>query len=325
MGRDFGKETCPTNWGRRGRLLPTQNVLDSIVVYKYTNTMRRTKAHDYLRELGLNQLEVEVYIFLLPQPPTTAYRIAKSLGKPAANVYKAVESLSRRGALIVEDGPSRLCRPVPARVFLKRAVTTFNEISLAAEVALADTEFAPIDEHVYRVETVEQIYVHCREMIEKAKAVAVIDAFPIPLDRMRPWVEKAARRGVEVFVEAYEPIALGKARVTLIPVADSIVRQWNAQQLNLVIDGEESLMALLTKDGTGVLQAYWSNSLYLSCLHHGGRLCEQTLVRALEARRNGASPEEVMAVLESHPFFMNKSVPGQKKLIRRYSTTKEQK
>ncbi len=287
--------------------------------------MPRPKAQDLLRELGLNQLEVEIYIFLLPQPPMTAYRIAKGIARPAANVYKAVESLSRRGALIVEDGPNRLCRPVPARVFLKRAAKNFSEISLAAEEALAKTEVSPIDEHVSRVETVEQIYVHCREMLEKAKAVAVIDAFPIPLERMRPWVAKAARRGVEIFVEAYEPIALDNVRVTLIPVAESIVKQWNAQQLNLVIDGEESLMALLSRDGTGVLQAYWSNSLYLSCLHHGGRLCEQTLVRAIEARRKGASADEAIAILESHPFFITKPVPGQKKLNRRYSTTKEQK
>ncbi len=287
--------------------------------------MPRPKAQDLLRELGLNQLEVEIYIFLLPQPPMTAYRIAKSIARPAANVYKAVESLSRRGALIVEDGPNRLCRPVPARVFLKRAVKNFGEISLAAEEALAKTEASPIDEHVYRVETVEQVYSYCREMLEKAKVVAVIDAFPLPMEKMKPWVAKAVGRGVEVFIEAYEPIALDNVRVTLIPVAESIVKQWNAQQLNLVIDGEESLMALLSRDGTGVLQAYWSNSLYLSCLHHGGRLCEQTLVRAIEARRNGASADEVMSILESHPFFITKPVPGQQKLIRRYSTAKEKK
>ena len=287
--------------------------------------MRLSKAHDLLRELGLNQLEVEIYIFLLPQSPMTAYRIAKSIGKPAANVYKAVESLSRRGALIVEDGPNRLCRPVPAPVFLKRATMNYGEVSLAAEKALEKIEVSPIDEHVYRVETVEQVYAYCREMLENAKVIAVIDAFPIPLEKMSPWIAKAAKRGVEIFIEAYEPIALDAAKITLVPVAGKLVKQWNAQQLNLVVDGEVNLMALLTKDGTGVLQAYWSNSLYLSCLHHGGRLCEQTLVRALEARRNGASPDEVMSILENHPFFIAKPVPGQQKLNRRYSASKDPK
>ena len=298
-------------------------VLDILVVYIYTDNMIRSKVFDLLRELGLNQLEAEIYIFLLPQPPMTAYKIAKNIGKPTANVYKAVERLSRKGALIIEEGPGRTCRAVPARVFLRRAEQDYREISLMAQKVLKNVEVSPIDEHVYRVDSVEQVYAYCREMLDKAKVVVVIDAFPIPLQKIASLAADAVKRGVKVFIEAYEPITVEGAQIAFIPIADKLVSQWNAQQLNVVVDGEENLMALLTQDGSGVLQAYWSNSLYLSCLHHGGRLCEQTLVRALQARQSGVSPEEIMAIIENHSFFMTTSVPGQQQLSRRYAVKKE--
>lgn len=58
----------------------------------------KSKAIELLRQLGLNQLEAEVYAFLLPNEPMTAYAIGTALGKPTANVYKAIEHLARLGA-----------------------------------------------------------------------------------------------------------------------------------------------------------------------------------------------------------------------------------
>lgn len=286
---------------------------------------------DTLRELGLNQLEAEIYLFLLPHPPCTAYRIAKSLGRPAANVYHAVESLVRRGAVMVDQGDSRTCRAVPAEQFLKRAERDFLEMSQAARTQLAAIEAAPLDERVYRIETAGQVFEHCREMLDRARVVAVVDAFPAPLTLIRPWIETALKRGIEVHLEAYEPIDFPGALVAHASVVTpssgpaNALHQWRAQQLNLVVDGKENLMALLSLDGQTVLQAYWSNSLYLSCLHHGGRLCEQTLIHALEAARRGATADQLRTILEEHPFFLRSKVPGQRELVRRYAAPKSRK
>ena len=57
-----------------------------------------------LRNIGFNQLEAEVYLLLLAERSLTAYRIAKLLKKPSANIYKAVEVLLAKGAVLVEEG-----------------------------------------------------------------------------------------------------------------------------------------------------------------------------------------------------------------------------
>jgi hypothetical protein len=272
---------------------------------------------ELLRELGLNQLEAEIYLFLLPQPALTAYKIAKHLGKPAANVYKAVDVLARKGAVLLEDGDARTCRAVPAKQFLRRAEHDFAAFTKQAARQLSRVEAPPLEERVYRLETADQVYARCREMAESTTAVLVADAFPVALARIAPWLEAAAARGVAVYVEAYEPIEIAGARVTMSPVGTRPVAMWRAQQLNLVSDGRENLMALLNLRGEGLLQAFWSNSLYLSCLQHAGRLCEQTLIRALAAHERG---EDVVAVLQSHPFFLHSKVPGQEELVQRYAS-----
>ena len=60
-----------------------------------------------LMALGFTGLEAEIYAFLLGQSSVTGYRVAQALGKPAANTYKAIESLERKEAVLIGYGLKR--------------------------------------------------------------------------------------------------------------------------------------------------------------------------------------------------------------------------
>ncbi len=277
-----------------------------------------------LRNLGFNQLEAEVYVFLLSNPPMTAYRIAQHIAKPTANVYKAAEALARKGAIVLEEGESRVCRAVPVPQFRKRAERDYRAALQSAADALDHLEPPATDERVYRVESASQVFELAREMIgARVKKVAVIDAFPAALDRIADSVRAAARRGVNVFVEAYRPVEIPKASVVHAAVSVAATEHWRSEQLNVVIDGREHLIALLSRDLETVYQAVWSNSLYLSCIQHAGRLCEHTLVRMVAAADAGATPAEVVQILREHRFFVSADVPGQKELMDRFVESSE--
>ena len=98
--------------------------------------MTRASALASLRDLGFNDLEAEVYMFLLPSEPITAYRIGRAIGRPTANVYKAVESLARRGAVVIEEGEQRTCRAVPVVDLTKQLERAFRESLDRAKGAL---------------------------------------------------------------------------------------------------------------------------------------------------------------------------------------------
>ena len=217
---------------------------------------------DLLRELGFNQLEAEVYLLLLGGTPMTAYRVAKLLARPTANVYKAVETLSRKGAVMVEEGDNRTCRAVPAGDFLHQAERDFRRTARAAEDRLSRLQAPGEDDKVYRLESASRVFEVCREMLEfRAEKVAVVDAFPASLAAVRDSIERAAARGVSVFVEAYTPVEIAGASVVTAAISAGAPSQWCSEQLNVVVDGRELLMALLISDLERVFQGVCSLSL----------------------------------------------------------------
>jgi HTH-type transcriptional regulator, sugar sensing transcriptional regulator len=272
-----------------------------------------------LVELGLNELEAQVYLFLLSNRPMTAYGVARQIGKATANTYKAIESLARRGAVLVEDGENRQCRAVPAREFMAHLERTFSERTRATEATLASLQVETHDERVYKVESVPQLLERARQMIaERAERLITVDAFPKALERIAPSLRNAASRGISVYVQSYAPIKIEGAHVIVAPRGREAEAYWNSQQLNLVIDGREALIALLDNEFTQIHQALWSNSLYLSCLLHAGMTSEQTVHRLLEARTARDSTRRINAVLDEHRFFLNSDVPGQIELLARF-------
>lgn len=272
-----------------------------------------------LTNLGFNELEAEVYLYLLPNPPATAYAVGKALGRPTANVYKAVDVLARKGAVLVEEGDNRLCRAVPLADFLQQARLSFNQLAYKAELRLAHLQSAPPDERVYRIDSVELLFARARTLIEStAQTVVVIDAFPKALSLLQPSIAKAVARGIEVFVEAYTPVDLPGANVAHAAVAVDSPEYWGAEQLNIIADGKEHLLALLSRDLQQIYQAVYSSSLYLSCLHHSGRLCEHTLLRLFKSADEQANAETMRAILREHRFFSGSRVPGQIELLARF-------
>lgn len=276
----------------------------------------KSKAIELLRQLGLNQLEAEVYAFLLPSEPMTAYAIGTALGKPTANVYKAIERLARLGAVLVEEGENRVCRGVPAREFLRHVDREFQGRRKHAEKLLSALHRDTFDERVYRVDSVAEVLERSREMLARAKTVAIVDAFPRALAEIVPAIERAAGRGVRVAVEAYRPIEIAGADVVIVPDGEASLRAWRSEQLNLVVDAKEHLVALLGSELDEVHQAVWSQNVYLSCVHHSGRMNEITLVRLM----TGAwTLEDAARALRDHPFFRNSEVPGHRELVHRFT------
>lgn len=279
----------------------------------------RNTAMALLAELGFNELEASVYVFLLGQQPMTAYRIARHTGKATANTYKAVESLARRGAVLVEEGENRLCRAVPAHEFLQHVERSFTSLTHRAGQVLSRLGQPDSDERVYKIESVPYLLERCRQMLEhRLEKLAVIDAFPAALDAILPSVKTAVRRKKDVLVQAYRPAEIRGAEVVVPLQGAAVELQWGAQQLNVVIDGREALIALLNNELTEVVQAVWTNSLYLACMLQAGFLSEHTIHRLRAVRNAPDAARQSKRILDRHRFFLNTEVPGQRELLARF-------
>ncbi|OIP04985.1 MAG: hypothetical protein AUJ97_01940 [Bacteroidetes bacterium CG2_30_32_10] len=275
------------------------------------------KSLELLIKLGFNQLEAEVYIHLLTQPPSTAYKIGKQINKPTANVYKAIDSLAEKGAILIEDNKNKQCRAVNPEEFIGQYEAALLEKTQEAKKMLSSIDSQIIDENSYSIGSVHLVFERFKSMMSKCKTIAVIDAFPKTLEKMKDSIVEAINRGVDVHIEAYEPIEIKGVSILNSEIGSKTLEHWQSQQLNLIIDGEEHLIALMDNDLKKVKQATWSNNIYMSCILHAGCLREQAIIQIMNTLNQPEFEKEVKKILENQKFFFNSNIPGFNKLFNR--------
>jgi sugar-specific transcriptional regulator TrmB len=268
-----------------------------------------------LVELGFSRLEAEVYTLLLRESPATGYRVAQAIQRPAANVYKAIEALAAKGAVLVDDGTTRMCRAVPQSELLRQLAARFAERRSRAAKELAGIAKPAHDDRVYQLGSREQTLTRVREMLGRARKVVLVAAHPSPLEALRGDLERTAARGVDVAVKTYVDVTLAGIEVIVSTQSEELVTSWPGAELNVVVDGNEHVLALLPHTGEGVVQAVYSASAYLSFVHHNGLATELALTALARKVLSGAPQSELRRVLATirHPM----STPGAAKMLAR--------
>lgn len=278
----------------------------------------KDEAIEKLKDLGLNQVEAEVYHLLLSEKPMTAYRVGKLLHKPTANIYKAMDVLQQKGAVIVEEGKNKLCRAVNPAEFIAVQENEFAQKAAHAAKALRNIAPRQGEEGTFSLDSVALAMEKVRQMIEKAQVVVMVDAFPLALEMIKPLLIAAVQRGVRVDLQAYTEVDIEGVDTIVIPGNEEVISYWQTQQLNVAADGKESLVALFDKSIKEVFHATWNTNVYLSCVIHAGLTCEQSLHKLLAIPESPDQLEEIKKVLQAQKFLRNSNVPGVQTLLERH-------
>ncbi|MCG8605419.1 hypothetical protein MJD09_10525 [bacterium] len=273
-----------------------------------------------LIELGFTGLEAEIYTFLLQESPATGYRIAQAIGKPVANTYKGVQSLEKKGAILVEESANRICRAVPPDELLARLERRFQEKKRKANLMLSGFKKLEGDDRVYQIRSAEQVIERCRRMLQNCRKVAVIDIFPKMLDQLRADIEELANRDVSVAVKVYRPAQIAGAKVFEQADGEKVLRRWSGQWLNVVVDGAEYLLAFLTPDAEQVYQAVWSGSAYLSWVYYCAVMAELQIVGLKKRISKDMSAQQIQQLLEKYDSMFSLEAPGYQQLISRFGS-----
>jgi len=271
-----------------------------------------------LSELGFTGAEAEVYAFLLQESPATGYRVAQALRKPAANVYKAIESLQAKGAVLVDDGASRHIRPVAPDQLLRQLARAFDDRRVIAAGALAQIRADPEDDRVYQLTSREQVVEKARSLVMSAQQVVLVDAFPGTLEEIRADLEAAIARDVAVAVHAYAPVDLPGAAVAFGTRGAATMARWPGDWLNVLADGREVLWALLERGRRGVLQAIWTQSPYLAWVPYSGIHAEIVLTAVTSALESGADAAAIRTLVQDFERFIPLHASGYERLMSRY-------
>ena len=277
--------------------------------------MRQRALAGPLSLCGFNALEEQAYVALLVTPAQTGYKLAQALKKPVANIYKALESLLEKGAVLVEDGDPAVYRAVPLEELFDQIEAEVRKQRKAA-VRQLKTRTPPADERVYRLGSRRQAIQRARGMIASCKQVLLLDFFPTALSELTAELSAAAARGVKIVGQIYAPAQIAGAALTLRTERDQVVERWAGDWMNLVVDGQELLIGLLERSGGGLHQAIWTRSPYLVWSYHSALYAEILLCRLTLEIVNGASRDELLRLISDHHDQIAIEAPGYKRLAR---------
>lgn len=269
-----------------------------------------------LIKLGFNRLEAEVYLTLLKESPLTGYRLAQILNKAAANTYKALESLEKRGAVVAEGSPNvKQYVAIPIADYMNQLESGFRNDRQFLEESLKDIKYSISGDKIYMLQTFDQVLEKCSRMLENAEYSVIVDAFPSMLKKIIPQLEKAALNGVNIIVNAYEPVNVKNCRVIVKSNAKKVLQLWSGDWMNIAVDGKEYLITACEKDG--VLQhAIWSNSPYLSFFVFNGFRYEM-LFSALSSKIPSDKMSEILNSAFEDVNINIADLPGYRTMLER--------
>lgn len=267
-----------------------------------------------LMDLGLNRLETLVYLALLREPGVTGYRVGKAIGKPASNVYTALESLLKKGAVILNyvDRDKRFT-PVPVQEFTKRMRSEIDARAKLVEDELREFDAIPQDSGIYRLENEEQLFEKINSMLDGAVSTVLLTADTNFIRRLERPVSAAAGRGVRVLVLTFDrDLAIADCEMLrLIPKCGE--NAWPGYWIVLDVDGIQHVIAFFEHMDT-LSHAIWCNDQYVSFWMHFGMLADFTLMTFFNQTADGDEISVVKRSLAELYKRYNHMVPGVKSL-----------
>jgi len=276
-----------------------------------------------LTDLGFTQLEAEIYYHLAQSEPTTGYQVARALGKPTANTYQAIESLLRKGAVIVDEGGERLCRVVAPDEFLNTLEREFAGRRRRARALLAGLGSPPGDDRIYSIRSHAQVLERAHRMITECRAVLLLDVSPEILQELRPALATLKGRGIRAAAKLYRPEKLPGVHSFVSPDAGSTVARWRGQWLNIVADGREFLMSFFAAVDTEPTIAYWSANTFMAWIYHSS-LSSEIVLAGLSHAAKGAPSSKLRTDLERDLSLLKRlstdSAPGARELASKLHT-----
>ena len=280
--------------------------------------MNEDKIH-FFTEIGFTNLEANIYIILLKESNLTGYKIAQIIDKPVPNTYKALDSLQKKGVIVLdESGKSRLYSALPIADYLDQLERNFKTKRQQVEREIKALNATPVQEGIYRIEKTDQLYERADKMIKSAKEIVIVDVCPTPFEHVNKSLQQIARRNIKVIVKTYTPVQLPGCEVIYSEVLQSPLQSWPLEWMHLVVDGCEHLTALLEKDGQQIFQGIWCKSTFLAMVAHNGLFFEVVCTRLLDMFDKGMARKNIQDMFHQYSRYRTSNLAAVQQFVKSY-------
>jgi sugar-specific transcriptional regulator TrmB len=240
---------------------------------------------DALEALGLAHIESLSYAFLAVNASSTGYRVARGIGKPTANVYRALETLERKGLVIQDRGTPPSYRALPPEDMLARLENEFMDRKARAVRELAVLQRHTEDEKVYALKSNDQLVARAHVVLAAARHVVLAQAPSAWAATLGDAIDDARSRNVRVVIVTDGE--LGKSH------EDTIARRTRSvAMIRFVADARETVVASLPNEAGRVREAIWTRSPLVGRMLHDAIAAEVLYALIESGLEGGLSVDE---------------------------------
>ena len=248
-----------------------------------------------LMDIGLSKIQARIYLSLLKGDKLTGYAVAKQLNEPAANTYKALESLQKKGLIFLDDSARvKYYTAQPIRHYLDQLELRFADKRKVIENVIKPSEFESFQEGIYRIESYERLYTQSSALIKKSSEIIALDSTPLPIEQIKKDLQKASKRGIIVLIKSYAEVQIPNCEVVFSKKMGSPVYELPIQYFHLVVPGEGYITALLNRENRQLLYGIYTQNLFLSIVAYNGFVMEFFSTKALDMLFQGQSGQKVL-------------------------------
>lgn len=245
--------------------------------------MATQRATEALTAFGFTGLESEVYAFLLQEHPSTGYRVAQGIAKPAANVYKALESLERKAAVVLDSVATKEYRPVAPDRLLSRLEKEFEKNKSSALKSFANLGKPESGGRLFPVQAMAQAIAQANTLIPSAKDSVVVVASADCASVIGALLSKA-------WVMSSTPAG---AKHIAVPEA-----MFEAPTLQVVVDRSSAVYAVGEE---GAVQGFWVEEHPLAAALHQAVICQMGLFQVDQALEADLGRKQISKLIEALP------------------------
>ena len=195
-----------------------------------------------LQNLGFTSYEAKAYISLLEHHPVTRYELGKNSGVPRSAIYNVIQKLERIGAVNANSSAPEKYIPLPPDQLLEYLERQFDEKIDKARHMLKDFEIQIIPDHVWTIVGYDNLIIKVKEVIDKAKRSIYISIWRREYKLLKPHLEQAIKRGVEVIICSFTDISVKGAKNFSYKLAEKELEKIWRHKLILIADKEEVVM-----------------------------------------------------------------------------------
>ncbi|MBT3756399.1 MAG: hypothetical protein HOD64_01750 [Candidatus Cloacimonetes bacterium] len=269
-----------------------------------------------LRDLGLNELEANIYIWLLENKRSTGYKIAGQISKPVANTYKALKSLQQKGAVISDDSSGTIYfDTIPIEEFLNKIENEFKtkREQIVNEVNKLEVQQEPTG--IYEIKSKDLVFEKAANMIRSTENSILIDGFPAPMKTIKKYLSADRSKDINIYVKNYSGDDIDNVHQLKANFKDLPISELNGQWLIVLRDTAESLIAFFSKDGKELIHSIWTQDPFISFILFNGSAYEFNFTEVCEQVYSN----------ESNKVENMKSIIERYKNIYRYMRVEEKK